>query len=44
MLRLRIEDVKRFCKLAPNEIVVGSDGRKPYMIVRRGKYLEISER
>jgi len=44
MLRLRIEDLKRFCKLKENEVVMGADGKTCYTITREGDYLVITER
>lgn len=44
MLKLRIEDIKRFCKLKEKEVVTGCDGETYYIIRREGDALIIKER
>jgi len=43
MIRIRIEDLKRFCDLKENEVVKGADGETYYTVTRQGDSLIIEE-
>jgi hypothetical protein len=44
MVKLRIEDLKRFFTLKENQTVLAGDGEVYYSVVRRGDVLIIKER
>ena len=44
MVKLRIEDLKRFFKLKESQTVLGGDGEVYYSVVRQGDVLIIKER
>jgi len=44
MVKIRIEDLKRFFTLKENQTVLAGDGEVYYSVVRRGDVLIIKER